>query len=329
MTSPTLPLSILDLATIFPGERPRDAFARSVQLAQHAERLGYRRIWYAEHHNMGSIASAAPAVLIAHVGAHTNSIRLGSGGVMLPNHSPLVVAEQFGTLAELYPDRIDLGLGRAPGTDQHTLRALRRSNQDADHFPQDVMELQEYLSDGPAGNGITATPGAGTQVPLYVLGSSLFGAQLAAQLGLPYAFASHFAPDHLDQAVALYRERFKPSEQYPEPYTIVAVNVVADDTTEAAQAQHEESMRNRIQLLAAPRRGTPLSARELEIVATSMQGDQIRRMFSLCGVGTGPEVARYLHDFADRTGANELMLSSFAASTEQMLRSFELVAQHY
>lgn len=328
MTASMPALSILDLAMVFPGERPRQAFARSVELAQHAERLGYLRVWYAEHHNMGSIASAAPAVLISHVGARTSSIRLGAGGVMLPNHSPLVIAEQFGTLAELYPDRIDLGVGRAPGTDQHTLRALRRSPQDADRFPQDVVELQEFLSEGPGHHGITATPGAGTNVPLYILGSSLFGAQLAASLGLPYAFASHFAPDHLDEAVAVYRQRFTPSPQLDKPYVIAAVNVVADDTAAGARDQHETTMRERIRRMVGTRGRVPLGDAELEFAARSLPGQQIRRMFSLCGVGAGPQVADYLREFAARTGADELMLSSFATGTGATLRSYGLIAKH-
>ncbi|MEX0835631.1 MAG: LLM class flavin-dependent oxidoreductase, partial [Nitriliruptor sp.] len=204
-------LSILDLADVGPGENVPDRLRSSVELARHAERWGYRRIWYAEHHNMPTIASAATSVLIAHVAAHTRTIRLGSGGVMLPNHSPLVIAEQFGTLESLHPGRIDLGLGRAPGTDQQTFRALRRHPAAAERFPDDVLELQGYLRGEPLVEGVRATPGHGTDVPLYILGSSLFGAQLAAQLGLPYAFASHFAPDALQAAVAAFRSGFRPS----------------------------------------------------------------------------------------------------------------------
>jgi luciferase family oxidoreductase group 1 len=203
-----VPLSILDLAVVSRGMTPRDAFEASVALAQRAEARGYRRVWYAEHHNIPSIASSATSVLIAHVAAHTRSIRLGSGGIMLPNHSPLVIAEQFGTLATLHPSRIDLGLGRAPGTDQRTWRALRRDISAAEEFPRDVLELQGYLSDQSRVPGVEAIPGGGTEVPLYILGSSLFGAKLAAVLGLPYAFASHFAPEALEEAVALYRQDF-------------------------------------------------------------------------------------------------------------------------
>ena len=232
-----LPLSLIDFATVYDGETPADSYVRSVDMAQRAEALGYSRIWYAEHHNMPSISSAAPAVLISHIGAHTRRIRLGAGGVMLPNHSPLTVAEQFGTLAELYPGRIDLGLGRAPGTDMRTLQALRRDPQDAERFPSDVVELQGYLSGSSRIPGVEAIPGRGTNVPLYILGSSLFGAQLAARLGLPYSFASHFAPAALEQATTVYRETFQPSEHLAEPYVIAAVNVTAADTEEEAAEQ--------------------------------------------------------------------------------------------
>ena len=232
----TVPLSILDLATIGKGQTAAESFAGSVAMAQRAEELGYRRIWYAEHHNMSSIASSATSVLIAHVAAHTSSIRLGAGGMMLPNHSPLTIAEQFGTLETLHPGRIDLGLGRAPGSDQNTMRALRRDPMSADSFPQDVLELQGYLSGPTRIQGVEATPGKGTNVPLYILGSSLFGARLAAQLGLPYAFASHFAPNALQDAVALYRREFRPSAQLDAPHVIAGVNVIAADSAAEAQA---------------------------------------------------------------------------------------------
>src|SRR5919202_6203840 len=240
-----VPLSILDLAPIRPGESASDSFAASVALAQHAEEWGYRRVWYAEHHNMDSIASSATSVLIAHIAAHTKTIRLGAGGVMLPNHSPLTIAEQFGTLATLHPGRIDLGLGRAPGTDQNTMHALRRYVGSADRFPEDVLELQAYLGDETRVPGVYATPGKGTHVPLYILGSSLFGAQLAALLGLPFAFASHFAPDSLRDAVAVYRRDFRPSAQLEQPYVIAGVNVIAAETSSEAQQQQLTAMRHR------------------------------------------------------------------------------------
>src|SRR6202050_4181293 len=241
-----VPLSILDLAPIRRGQTAGESFAASVALAQRAEQLGYERVWYAEHHNMASIASSATSVLIAYVGAHTQTIRLGAGGVMLPNHAPLLIAEQFGTLAAMYPGRIDLGLGRAPGSDQNTMYALRRDPASADTFPQDVVELQGYLTGDTRVPGVDAVPGKGTNVPLYILGSSLFGASLAAALGLPFAFASHFAPDALQQAIPLYREQFRPSEQLERPYVIAGVNVVVADTTAQAHAHLLYAQRRRV-----------------------------------------------------------------------------------
>ena len=236
MTEP-IPISILDLAAVGREETIAESFAGSVALAQTAERRGYKRVWYAEHHNITSIASSATAVLIAHVAAQTETIRLGAGGVMLPNHSPLVIAEQFGTLETLHPGRIDLGLGRAPGTDQRTWMALRRDPAASNRFAEDVLELQKFLSDEEPLPGLRAIPGRGTKVPLYILGSSLYGAELAAQLGLPYAFASHFAPRYLHEALKVYREGFRPSAQLSEPYAIAGVGVIAADTAESAADQ--------------------------------------------------------------------------------------------
>jgi len=241
-----LRLSMLDLAAVGSGETIAESFAGSVELARAAERCGYERVWYAEHHNIASIASSATAVLIAHVAAHTSTIRLGAGGVMLPNHSPLVIAEQFGTLAELHPGRIDLGLGRAPGSDQATFRALRRDPRASERFADDVVELQGFLGDESPIPGITAIPGKGTHVPLYILGSSLYGAQLAAVLGLPYGFASHFAPDHLHDAVRIYRDRFRPSAYCPEPYVIAGVSVIAAPSEEEAAELREATRRARV-----------------------------------------------------------------------------------
>lgn len=238
-----LPISILDLAHITEGMTARDSFDASVAMARSADELGYRRIWYAEHHNMATIASSATSVLIGHIAAHTRRIRLGAGGVMLPNHAPLTIAEQFGTLETLHPGRIDLGLGRAPGSDQNTMRALRRNPASADTFPQDVQELQGYLTGNSLIPGVDAIPGKGTDVPLYILGSSLFGAKLAAALGLPYSFASHFAPSALEDAVAVYRREFTPSEQLKEPYVIAGVNVAAAETTAEAKEQAHAARR--------------------------------------------------------------------------------------
>ena len=242
----TYPLSILDLATVSEHQTVRESLQATVVLAKRAEQAGFNRVWYAEHHNMASIASSATSVLIAHVAAHTERIRLGAGGIMLPNHSPLTIAEQFGTLAELHAGRIDLGLGRAPGSDQLTQRALRRDPMVAENFPHDVIELQGYLSGPSQVPGVEATPGKDTRVPMYILGSSLFGASLAAALGLPFAFASHFAPDALEQAIPLYRERFRPSEQLDRPYVIAGVNVVVADTTTQAEAHLLYARRRRV-----------------------------------------------------------------------------------
>ena len=321
----TVPLSILDLAQIGEGESARDSFRASVQMAQAAERQGYRRIWYAEHHNMPSIASSATSVLIAHIAAHTESIRLGAGGVMLPNHSPLTIAEQFGTLAELHPGRIDLGLGRAPGSDQQTMRALRRDPSSADSFPQDVLELQGYLTGPSRVPGIEATPGTGTAVPLYLLGSSLFGAKLAAMLGLPYAFASHFAPNALDDAIALYRREFRPSAQLAQPYVIAAVNVIAADTEDQAQRQFTATKRKRVQLFVG--RGRTFTDDEADLVLSSPAGQQVLQMVKYSAVGTPRQVRDYLDTFAERTGADELMVVSSAPDRAAWLRSLELVAE--
>ena len=240
---PLPPLSVLDLAPIVEGSTPGEALRNSLDLAQHAERWGYQRFWLAEHHNAIGIASAATAVVIAHVAGGTKTIRVGAGGIMLPNHPPIVIAEQFGTLESLYPGRIDLGLGRAPGTDQLTIHALRREPESADTFPQDVLELQRYLADAEPGQLVQATPGAGARVPLWILGSSLFGAQLAALLGLPYAFASHFAPEALLPALDAYRSTFRPSEQLQEPYAMVGANVIVadDDETRGASSPRRSS----------------------------------------------------------------------------------------
>jgi luciferase family oxidoreductase group 1 len=321
----TVPLSILDLADVGPDETTGERLAASVELAQRAETLGYRRIWYAEHHNMSSIASAATSVLIAHVAAHTTSIRLGSGGVMLPNHSPLVIAEQFGTLAELHPGRIDLGLGRAPGTDGQTFRALRRTHAAADRFPEDVLELQGYLRGEPLVPGVKATPGHGTDVPLYILGSSLFGAQLAAQLGLPYAFASHFAPDALEQAVAVYRSRFQPSAQLDHPHVIAGFNVIAADDAEDAQAQLRLAERRRTKLLFG--RGQRLTEDEVDTILASPSAEPVRQMMRYTAVGTPDEVATAIERFTAHADADELILASSAPDQRRRLRTFELVAQ--
>jgi luciferase family oxidoreductase group 1 len=320
-----VPLSILDLAQVLPGESVADGLAATVALAQRAERWGYRRIWYAEHHNMPTIASSATAVLIGHVAAHTATIRLGAGGVMLPNHSPLVIAEQFGTLAEMHPDRIDLGLGRAPGTDQVTVRALRRTPDSADTFPRDVQELQGFLSDTVV-PGVVATPGAGTRVPLYILGSSLFGAQLAAALGLPYAFASHFAPDALEAAVATYRRDFRPSAQLDEPYVIAGAGVIAADTEDEARALFEITRRARVRMFLG--RGRSLTDEDVEALLDGPGGAQVDHMLRYTGVGTGPQVRDWLQRFAAHAQADELILVSSAVQRAASVRTLELLASN-
>ena len=319
-----LPLSILDLAPIRRGETAAESFAASVALARRAEELGYRRVWYAEHHNIATIASSATSVLVAHVAANTRAIRLGAGGVMLPNHAPLTIAEQFGTLAELHPGRIDLGLGRAPGSDRTTMHALRRGTASADHFPEDVLELQGYLGDETRIPGVEATPGKGTHVPLYILGSSMYGATLAAQLGLPYAFASHFAPDLLEQAVAAYRSEFRPSAQLDAPYVIAGVNVAAAETAEQADAHLHAAKRARVGALLEHRR--TLSDDEADAILASPEGAHVAHMTRYAAVGTPAEVRRYLEAFARHADADELITVPLAPSTADRLRSVELLA---
>jgi luciferase family oxidoreductase group 1 len=321
----SVPISILDLAAVGKGESIAESFAGSVRLAQSAERAGYRRVWYAEHHNISSIASSATAVLIAHIAAHTDTIRLGAGGVMLPNHSPLVIAEQFGTLETLHPSRIDLGLGRAPGSDQEAAAALRRDPRAPERFPDDVVELQALLSDESPLPGVRAIPGQGTHVPLYMLGSSLFGAQLAALLGLPYAFASHFAPQALEDAVRIYREQFKPSPQLEQPYVIAGVGVIAAETTAAAAEQLETTRRVRAKGIFS-RGDRRLSDEEVEAILSSPQGAAVDEMLTYTAVGTRDEVAAYLDHFQQQSGADELITVHYADSVDNRIRSVELLA---
>jgi luciferase family oxidoreductase group 1 len=326
------PVSILDLAPIASGQTPADSFAASVALAQRAEELGYERVWYAEHHNMSQIASSATSVLIAHVGAHTSTIRLGAGGIMLPNHSPLVIAEQFGSLAAMYPDRIDLGLGRAPGSDQNTMYALRRDPQSAESFPQDVLELQAYLAGRTRVPGVDAIPGKGSNVPLYILGSSLFGAKLAGAFGLPYAFASHFAPAALHDAIAAYRAEFKPSEQLDAPYVIAGANVVAADTAQEAADQLQAIRRTRAIGLFARSRGVASSDLDLtdadadQLLAAGLAA-HVDEMLTYAAVGTGSQVGEWLEGFRARTGADELIVTHGAPVIEDRLRSITLLAE--
>ena len=320
-----VPLSVLDLAPVAEGQSVREALDGTVALARAAERLGYARVWYAEHHNFPSIASSATAVLIAHVAAHTDHIRLGAGGIMLPNHAPLLIAEQFGTLATLHPGRIDLGLGRAPGTDPNTTLALRRDHRAAETFPDDVAELRGFLSGDTLIAGVHAYPGRATDVPLYILGSSLFGAQFAAMSGLPYAFASHFAPAALRDAVRLYRERFEPSEHLDRPHVIAAVNVVAADDEAEARRQLAVRRRDIARAILSPP-GQRLTDDEIERLLASPRGGHVEQMFTYTALGTARTVANYLAEFRAHADADELMTVHLADTVPGRLRSLELVA---
>ncbi len=321
-------LSILDLCPIPEGGTAADAFRHSLDLAQHAEAWGYQRFWLAEHHNMPGIASAATSVVIAHIAAGTKTIRVGSGGVMLPNHSPLVIAEQFGTLATLFPERIDLGLGRAPGTDPLTSRALRRDMQaGADHFPQDVVELQNYFLPAQPHQRVRAVPGAGLNVPIWLLGSSLFSAQLAAQLGLPFAFASHFAPADLMEAIYLYRNQFKPSPQLARPYLMAAINVIAADTDAEARRLFTSLQQAFVNL----RRGTPgrlpPPIDDIGAYASPMEQAMIDQALSCSIVGSDETVRQGLRDFVARTQVDELMITANIYEHPARLKSFEMLAK--
>ncbi len=323
-----IPFSVLDLAPIAEGATPADAFRNSLELAQHAEEWGYRRFWLAEHHNMPGIASAATAVIIGHVAGGTKTIRVGAGGVMLPNHAPLVIAEQFGTLASLYPGRIDLGLGRAPGTDVPTTRALRRDSQSTgDDFPRDVLELQSYFAPAEPGQKIRAVPGAGLRVPIWLLGSSLFGAQLAAMLGLPFAFASHFAPADMMQALHLYRSGFKPSKQLDRPYTMLGVNVVAAATDGEARRLFTSHQ----QAFALLRRGTPGQIPppidDIETYWSPSEKDMAGESLACSVVGASRTVERELHEFIGATKPDELMIAALIYDQAARLRSYEITAE--
>jgi luciferase family oxidoreductase group 1 len=321
------PFSVLDLAFITQGSTPADALQNSLDLAQHAERWGYRRFWLAEHHNMAGIASAATAVVIGYVAGGTNTIRVGSGGIMLPNHSPIVIAEQFGTLESLYPGRIDLGLGRAPGTDQRTLRALRRDPLSADSFPQDVRELQAFFGPLRPGQTVQAVPGTGLNVPLWILGSSLFGAQLAAELGLPYAFASHFAPDLLMPALHLYRNEFKPSAQLERPYVMVGANVIAADTDAEAKRLFTSAQQAFANAVRGTRRQLPPPIDDIESYWSPMEKAQTSNMLACSFVGSPKTVQRGVERFMEQTGADELMIASAIYDHSERLRSYEILAK--
>ena len=305
-----IPFSVLDLSPITEGSDAAQSFRNTLDLARHTEALGYHRYWLAEHHGMPGIASAATAVLIGHVAGGTTTIRVGAGGIMLPNHSPLVIAEQFGTLESLYPGRIDLGLGRAPGSDQATARALRRTlSSEADEFPRDVVELMDYMSATPR-QSVRAVPGIGTQVPVWILGSSLFGAQLAAMLGLPYAFASHFAPQQMMDAVALYRSTFKPSAQLDKPYVMLGFNVFAADTDEEAHILATSMQQAFVNLRSGrPGRLQPPKPGYYQQVGPAERA-LLDSVLSCATIGSPTTIAQGLNDFVERTGADELMITS-------------------
>jgi luciferase family oxidoreductase group 1 len=321
-------LSVLDLAPVLEGSTPVQALKNSLDLVQHAERWGCERYWVAEHHNMKGIASSATAVVIGHLAGGTSTIRVGAGGIMLPNHAPLVIAEQFGTLASLYPERIDLGLGRAPGTDQVTSHALRRSlSGNVDDFPRDVVELQQYLKEPGPEQRVLAVPGAGTNVPLWILGSSLYGAGLAAMLGLPYAFASHFAPAYMDAAIELYRERFEPSEQLKEPYVMLGFNVCGAESDEEAQFLRTSSLQSFVKL----RRGTPgqlpppVEGFEQSLSAPEQQ--MLAEIGRCSAVGSPTTVKSAMQAFIENTGADELMLVCSIYDHAKRVRSLEIATQ--
>lgn len=321
-----IPYSLLDLSPIPEGFTARDALANTLDLARHAEALGYHRYWLAEHHNMPGIASAATAVVIGAVAGATKRIRVGAGGIMLPNHAPLMVAEAFGTLATLYPDRIDLGLGRAPGTDMNTARALRRGLDGADTFPRDVLELIAYLGDDAPGQSVRAVPGTGTHVPVWILGSSLYGAQLAAHFGLPYAFASHFAPQALDQAVAVYRETFRPSEWLEKPRFMLAINVFAAETDAEARRLRTSMQLAFVRLRTGAPGPLPRPVADIAATVPPAALAMANEALSVTAVG-GPEtVEGALGGFIDRYAPDEVILTGQIHDHEARKRSFEIAA---
>jgi luciferase family oxidoreductase group 1 len=320
-----IPLSVLDLSPIVAGGSARQALHNTLDLARHAERIGFRRFWVAEHHNMPGIASAATAVVIAHVAQGTTHIRVGAGGIMLPNHSPLVIAEQFGTLESLFPGRIDLGLGRAPGSDRHAMRALRRDPMAGDAFPHDVVELQDYFRDDDPLARVRAVPGAGLPVPIWILGSSTFGAQLAAMLGLPFAFASHFAPDQMMPALDLYRSGFTPSDTLAAPYAMLGVSVVAAPSDEEAERLATSL---KLQFLAL-QRGQPVQLQppveRMDEHWSPLERAQVEHTLRQAIVGGPATVGARVHDLIAMTGADELMITSHIHDHAARVRSYDLV----
>ncbi|MGN6618937.1 MAG: LLM class flavin-dependent oxidoreductase [Ilyomonas sp.] len=325
-----IPVSVLDLATIAEGDKAADAFHKSLRMAQHAEQLGYTRYWFAEHHNMESVASSATAVLIGYVAGGTKSIKVGAGGVMLPNHAPLIIAEQFGTLESLYPGRIDLGLGRAPGTDALTSWALRRNLKgDVNEFPNDVVELMHYLGPRDEEARVRAIPGEGTNVPLWLLGSSTYSAQLAAALSLPFAFAAHFAPTYLDDALELYRSQFKPSAKMQDPYAITCINVIAADTDEEAERLATSFYQLALGLVRNKRHPLQPPVESMEDIWTDQERAAVQHMMKYSFIGNAETVKQRLQSFVDATGPDEIMITSHIYNIEAKVKSYELVAPFF
>ena len=323
----TTPISVLDLATIGRGKTAADAFKNSLDLARKAEHWGYQRFWLAEHHNMESVASSATSVLIGHIAGGTSTIRVGSGGIMLPNHAPLVIAEQFGTLASLYPGRIDLGLGRAPGTDQVTARALRRERvETVQDFPNDVEELLQYFSIENKRGRVRAIPGEGLDIPVWILGSSLFSAELAAKMGLPYAFASHFAPTHFEHALALYRENFQPSEYLQAPYVMACVNVMAADTDQEAQFLATSFYQLALGMIRGTRNPLPPPVENMEKLWMPHEAAAVQQMLAYTFIGGPMSIKTDLRAFIDRHEVDEVMIVSHIYDHGARLRSYEIVA---
>ncbi len=324
-----IPISVLDLATIVEGEKPSDSFKKSLAVAKRVEQLGFNRYWFAEHHNMENIASSATSVLIGYIAGNTSRIRVGSGGVMLPNHAPLVIAEQFGTLESLYPGRIDLGLGRAPGTDQKTSFALRRNlDSSVDGFPQDVMELQAYLA--PRGdNKVRAIPGEGTQVPIWLLGSSTYSAQLAGVLGLPFAFASHFAPTHLLDALKFYRQRFTTSNQLQKPYCLACINVIVADTDKEAKFLASSFYRLALGIVTNERKPLQPPTSNMDSVWKDYEKHTVLQMMKYTFIGSPDTVITNLQSFLDETQVDEFMAASYIYDNDAKIHSYELIADFF
>jgi luciferase family oxidoreductase group 1 len=325
-----IPFSVLDLAPVLQGGTPADSFKKSLELARAVERFGYKRLWFAEHHNMENIASSATSVLIGYIAGGTSSIRVGSGGVMLPNHAPLVIAEQFGTLEALYPGRIDLGLGRAPGTDQVTSMALRRSLKGSvDDFPRDVVELRGYLAPRQAGAKVRAIPGEGSRVPIWLLGSSTYSAQLAGVLGLPFAFASHFAPTYLFDALRMYHERFDASDQLQQPYAMACVNVIAAGTDEEAQHLATSFYQLALGIIRDARKPLPPPVPDMDEIWNEYERATVMQMMKYSFVGSAGTVRNKLQTFLEETGVGELMVASYIYDQEAKIRSYRILSDFF